>query len=111
VSATREIKLSSVCRLHRNKRNSRTHSKKQIRQIANSIRRFGWTYPILTDENNIILAGHGRYDAALQLGLREVPIIVLGSMTRKSARWPWPTTRSLRRQAGIVSCLRRSWAN
>jgi ParB-like chromosome segregation protein Spo0J len=86
VSATREIKLSSVCRLHRNKRNSRTHSKKQIRQIANSIRRFGWTYPILTDENNIILAGHGRYDAALQLGLREVPIIVLSGLNDAEKR-------------------------
>jgi ParB-like chromosome segregation protein Spo0J len=86
VSATREIKLSSVRRLHRNKRNSRTHSKKQIRQIANSIRRFGWTYPILTDENNIILAGHGRYDAALQLGLREVPIIVLSGLNDAEKR-------------------------
>jgi DNA modification methylase len=86
VSAPREIKLSSVRRLHRNKRNSRTHSKKQIRQIANSIRRFGWTYPILTDENNIILAGHGRYDAALQLGLREVPIIVLSGLNDAEKR-------------------------
>jgi ParB-like chromosome segregation protein Spo0J len=80
VSAPREIKLVSVGKLHRNKRNCRTHSKKQISQIANSIRRFGWTYPILTDENNIILAGHGRYDAALQLGLREVPIIELSGL-------------------------------
>jgi hypothetical protein len=80
VSAPREIKLFSISKLHRNKRNCRTHSKKQISQIANSIRRFGWTYPILTDENNIILAGHGRYDAAVQLGLREVPIIVLSGL-------------------------------
>jgi ParB-like chromosome segregation protein Spo0J len=80
VSAPREIKLVSVGKLHRNKRNCRTHSKKQVSQIANSIRRFGWTYPILTDENSIILAGHGRYDAALQLGLREVPIIELSGL-------------------------------
>jgi DNA modification methylase len=80
VSAPLEIKLVSVGKLHRNKRNCRTHSKKQVRQIANSIRRFGWTYPILTDENTIILAGHGRYDAALQLGLREVPIIELSGL-------------------------------
>jgi DNA modification methylase len=80
VSAPREIKLLAVSKLHRQKRNCRTHSKKQISQIANSIRRFGWTYPILTDESYIILAGHGRYDAALQLGLREVPIIVLSGL-------------------------------
>lgn len=84
--APREIKLSSVRRLRRNERNSRTHSKKQIRQIANSIRRFGWTYPILTDENAIILAGHGRYDAALYLGLREVPIIVLSGLSDAEKR-------------------------
>ena len=86
MSAPREIKLSSVHRLRRNKRNSRSHSKKQIRQIASSIRRFGWTYPVLTDENNIILAGHGRYDAALQLGLREVPIIVLSGLSDAEKR-------------------------
>ena len=80
MSVPREIKLVSVSKLHRNQRNCRTHSKKQVRQIAASIRRFGWTYPILTDENYIILAGHGRYDAALQLGLREVPIIVLSGL-------------------------------
>jgi DNA modification methylase len=79
VSAPREIKLSSIRRLRRNRRNARTHSKKQIRQIADCILRFGWTYPILIDENGVILAGHGRYEAALLLGLREVPtIVVLG---------------------------------
>jgi DNA modification methylase len=86
VSAAREIKLFSVSKLHRNKRNCRTHSKKQVRQIATSIRRFGWTYPILTDENYIILAGHGRYDAALELGLGEVPIIVLSGLNDAEKR-------------------------
>jgi hypothetical protein len=76
-----EIALISVRKLHPNKRNSRTHAKKQIRQIANSIRRFGWTYPILTDENRVILAGHGRYYAALELGLREVPVIPVSGLS------------------------------
>ena len=86
MSVPREIKLVSVSKLHRNQRNCRTHSKKQVRQIAASIRRFGWTYPILTDENYIILAGHGRYDAALQLGLSEVPIIVLYGLKNAEKR-------------------------
>jgi DNA modification methylase len=86
VSAPREIKLVSVGKLHRNSRNCRTHSKKQVRQIANSIRRFGWTYPILTDEHYIILAGHGRYDAALHLGLGEVPVIVLSGLNDAEKR-------------------------
>jgi ParB-like chromosome segregation protein Spo0J len=80
MSAPREIALTSVRNLRPNKRNARTHSKKQIRQIADSIRRFGWTFPILVDENGIILAGEARYDAALQLGLREVPVIVISGL-------------------------------
>src|SRR5438876_6888099 len=46
------------------RRNVRTHSKKQLRQIANSIVRFGWTYPILIDEDKVIIAGCGRWKAA-----------------------------------------------
>ena len=86
MSAPREIKLSSVRRLRRNKRNSRTHSKKQIRQIANCIMRFGWTYPILIDENGVILAGHGRYEAALLLGFREVPVMVVAGLSDAEKR-------------------------
>ena len=80
MSALREIKLASVRKLRRSKHNPRTHSKKQIRQIADCILRFGWTYPILIDENGVILAGHGRYQAALLLGRREVPVIVVGGL-------------------------------
>ena len=43
-------------------RNSRTHSKKQLKQIAQSIETFGFTNPILIDQSNTILAGHGRID-------------------------------------------------
>jgi DNA modification methylase len=84
--AHRDVKLSSIRKLRRNPRNSRTHSKDQIRQIADSIRRFGWTYPILVDESQLILAGHGRYDAALQLGLREVPVIVAAGLSDAEKR-------------------------
>ena len=54
----------SLGKLRPSKRNARTHSKKQIRQIAESIKRFGWTYPILADEQLNILAGVGRFKAA-----------------------------------------------
>src|SRR4051812_16428278 len=67
-------------------RNSRTHSKKQIQQIANSIRHFGWTCPILADENGFILAGHGRYYAAQQLGLHHVPVIVVAGLSGPEKR-------------------------
>ena len=54
-------------------RNARTHSRKQIDQIADSMRTFGWTNPILTDEGDGIIAGHGRLEAARKLGFRCVP--------------------------------------
>ena len=62
------IEIALLSDLKPPRRNGRTHSKKQIRQIANSILRFGWTYPILTDENKQIIAGVGRSKAAEQLG-------------------------------------------
>ena len=55
-------------------RNARTHSTKQIRQIAASIRQFGFTAPVLIDEAGTILAGHGRVAAATLLGLTTVPV-------------------------------------
>lgn len=55
--------------------NARVHSKKQVEQIAASIRKFGCVNPILVDENDEILAGHGRWLAAQKLGLTSVPTI------------------------------------
>jgi hypothetical protein len=56
-------------------RNARVHSKKQIHQIAASIREFGFTNPILIDQADVIIAGHGRVEAARSLGLQSVPTI------------------------------------
>lgn len=55
-------------------RNARTHSAKQIQQIANSITRFGFLNPVLVDDKNMILAGHGRVQAAIKLGLAAIPV-------------------------------------
>lgn len=57
--------------------NSRTHSEHQIKQIVASVREFGFTNPILTDENHCIIAGHGRVLAAELLGIDKVPTITL----------------------------------
>lgn len=57
-------------------RNSRTHSPQQVAQLAASIREFGWTTPVLIDEANTIIAGHGRVLAAQQLGIESVPVHV-----------------------------------
>jgi len=57
-------------------RNAKLHPDSQIDQLANSIREWGWTIPILIDENDTVLAGHGRLYAAQQLGLTDVPCMV-----------------------------------
>lgn len=57
-------------------RNSRKHSNAQIDQIAASMREWGWTNPVLVDENNTILAGHGRVMAAQKLGIENCPVII-----------------------------------
>ena len=67
-------------------RNARTHSKRQIRQIADSIKAFGFTNPILTDANGRIIAGHGRVEAAKLLRIKEVPTIRLENLTEDQVR-------------------------
>ena len=57
-------------------RNSRTHSDAQVAQIAASIKEWGWTTPVLVDEDSGIIAGHGRVMAAQKLALKEVPVMV-----------------------------------
>jgi DNA modification methylase len=63
------------------RRNSRTHSGKQIGQIANSIAAFGFTNPLLVNEEARLIAGEGRYKAAQLLGLAKVPVIVLAGLS------------------------------
>src|SRR5947209_19240831 len=66
--------------------NARTHSKKQVRQIANSIKRFGFCNPILVDDRNEIVAGHGRVEAAKLLGLHAVPTVRLSHLSESDKR-------------------------
>jgi ParB-like chromosome segregation protein Spo0J len=68
-------------------RNSRTHSREQIAAIAASIAQFGFTNPLLVDESSVLIAGHGRLAAAQQLGIAELPAIVLAGLsdTQKQA--------------------------
>ena len=65
-----------------NPRNPRTHSAKQVQQIAASIKELGFTNPILIDEANEIIAGHGRLEAAKSIRLNEVPCIRLDGLTQ-----------------------------
>jgi len=67
-------------------RNARTHSDAQVAQIAASIREFGWTNPILIDDQNGVVAGHGRLLAARKLGQDHVPCILLSGLTPAQVR-------------------------
>lgn len=80
------MELWPVERLVPYERNARTHSAEQVAQIAASIREFGFTNPILVDGKDGIIAGHGRLMAAKDLGLKEVPVVVLDHLTAAQRR-------------------------
>src|SRR5215210_2597902 len=76
-----EVELMPVTRLRPYAGNARTHSRKQVRQIANSIQKFGFTNPVLISEEGEIVAGHGRVEAAKFLGQESVPALRLSHLT------------------------------
>lgn len=77
----RDYKKESVANLSAFAGNSRTHSAFQVEQLAKNISKYGWTNPILIDENNTIIAGHGRLEAAKVLGITDVPCIVVPGLS------------------------------
>jgi len=81
-----EIQQSPVEALKPYERNARTHSRKQIQQIAKSILQFGFVNPVLIDTNNRIIAGHGRVEAARSLGLVTVPTLCLDHLSEPEKR-------------------------
>ena len=81
-----KIEQVDVTLLHPNLRNARTHSRRQINQIAASIEGFGFTNPILIDENCLLIAGHGRLEAAKMLSLSRVPCIRIPHLTDPEKR-------------------------
>jgi ParB-like chromosome segregation protein Spo0J len=80
------IEYLNVCELRAQPRNARTHTKRQIRQIAGSIEAFGFTNPILIDDDKTILAGHGRIEAAKNLGMARVPCVRLSDLSAAQKR-------------------------
>jgi len=81
-----QIEKRSVSSLKMAPKNPRTHSRKQLHQIAASIREFGFNNPILIDPSGEVIAGHGRLEAAKYLGLESVPIIQLAHLTEAQKR-------------------------
>lgn len=80
------VTYCSTTSLTPNPGNARTHSPHQIRQIADSIRAFGFGNPILVDEAGMVLAGHGRLKAAQLLGMAEVPTICISGLSNTQKR-------------------------
>ena len=70
-----DIEWVALADLKRNPKNARTHSNRQLKKIRRSIREFGALNPLIVDENNVILAGHGRADAARKEGLTHLPVL------------------------------------
>lgn len=81
-----KVERRSVSSLIPYVRNARTHSEVQVAQIAASIKEWGWTVPILVDEADGIIAGHGRLLAAQKLGLAEVPVMVAAGWSEAAKR-------------------------
>ena len=83
---TRILELVQVEDIKPSPKNPRTHSKKQVREIARSIQEFGFTVPALIDEDNRVLAGHGRLEAAKLLGLASIPCVRVSHMSQAQKR-------------------------
>jgi ParB-like chromosome segregation protein Spo0J len=95
------IQSIAIDSLKPNSRNARTHSTKQIRQIAESMKQFGFVVPIVIDENHIILAGHGRHAAAKLLGLTEVLVIEVHGLSAAKKRGAGACRQQDRRERGL----------
>jgi len=90
--------------------NARTHSPKQIKQIARSIERFGFNNPVLVDDDDQIIAGHGRVEAAKLLNMKTVPTVRLSHLSEAEKKaYILRTIASRRRPAGITRSSRSSF--
>lgn len=77
----RTIKRVSLSELKPYENNAKRHGKRQIERLAASIKEFGFVSPILIDKNNVIIAGHGRFEAATSLGMEKVPCVCVEGLS------------------------------
>ena len=100
VLVNRNIEYVPISKLLLRARNPRTHSQRQIKQIARSIERFGFVNPILMDGNGRVICGHGRVAGARLLGLQTVPTITLEHLSEPEVRAYVITDNRLAEKAG-----------
>lgn len=80
------IKYMNIRDLKPYKKNAKKHNKEQVEQIANSIKEFGFTQPVIIDKNNEVVAGHGRILGAKKAGLKQVPTVCLEDLTEEQIK-------------------------
>lgn len=82
----KQIVMRNIKDLKPYKKNAKKHPKEQVEYIANSIKEFGFTQPVLVDKNNCVVAGHGRILGAKKAGLKEVPTLCLDDLTEEQIK-------------------------
>lgn len=82
----KQIVMRNIKDLKPYKKNAKKHPKEQVEHIANSIKEFGFTQPVLIDKNNCVVAGHGRILGAKAAGLKEVPTLCLDDLTEEQIK-------------------------
>lgn len=82
----KQIVMRNIKDLKPYKKNAKKHPKEQVERIANSIKEFGFTQPVLVDKNNCVVAGHGRILGAKAAGLKEVPTLCLDDLTEEQIK-------------------------
>lgn len=81
-----EIIYKPIKQLKPYKKNAKKHPKEQVEKIANSIKEFGFTQPVIVDKDNCVVAGHGRILGAKKAGMKEVPTVALENLTEEQIK-------------------------
>ena len=81
-----DIKYRPIKELKPYKKNAKKHNKEQVEQIANSIKEFGFTQPVIIDKHDCVVAGHGRILGARKAGLKQVPTVCLDELTEEQIK-------------------------
>ena len=81
-----QIVYKNIKELKPYKKNAKKHPKEQVERIANSIKEFGFTQPVIVDKNNCVVAGHGRILGAKKAGLKVVPTVMLDDLTEEQIK-------------------------
>ena len=81
-----QIVYKKISDLKPYKKNAKKHPKEQVERIANSIKEFGFTQPVIIDKDNCVVAGHGRILGAKKVGLKTIPTVKLESLTEEQIK-------------------------